>query len=80
MEGTLYVLGMCISITEIRGGRYGKNIISHLFIFISRFHNFITIHCHVGLTILSEQCRQTNVPIIKTKPFKVTNIKNMVDI
>ncbi len=41
----------------------------------SRFHNFITIFCHVGFTILSEQCSQTNIPIIKTNPFKVTNIK-----
>ncbi len=33
------------------------------------------IHCHVGFTILSEQCSQNNLPIIKTKSFKVTNIK-----
>ncbi len=31
---------------------------------------------HVGFTIVSEQCSQTNVPIIKTRPFQVTNIKN----
>ncbi len=32
----------------------------------------ITILCHVGYTILFEQCSQNNVPIIKTNPFKVT--------
>ncbi len=50
-----------------RGGRYGKNI--------SIFHDFITILCHVSFTILSEQYGQTNFPIIKTKPFKVTEYK-----
>ncbi len=38
------------------------------------------ILCHVGFTILSDQCSQNNFPIIKTRPFKVTNIKLMVDI
>ncbi len=57
------------------GGRYGKNIISQF-----NFHDFITILCHVGFTILSYQCSQNNVPIIKTRPFKVTHIKWMVDI
>ncbi len=48
-----------------RGGRYGKN----------------TILCHVSFTILSEHYGQTNFPIIKTKPFKVTEYKKrMVDI
>ncbi len=50
-----------------RVGRYGKNI--------SIFHDFITILCHVSFTILSEQYGQTNFPIIKTKPFKVTEYK-----
>ncbi len=50
-----------------RGGRYGKNI--------STFHDFITILCHVSFTILSEHYGQTNFPIIKTKPFKVTEYK-----
>ncbi len=50
-----------------RGGRYGKNI--------SIFHDFITILCHVSFTILSEHYGQTNFPIIKTKPFKVTEYK-----
>ncbi len=36
------------------------------------YHNFITILCHVGFTILSDQCSQNNFPIIQTKPFKVT--------
>ncbi len=35
----------------IRGGRYGKNISSQLFL---KFHDFITVVCHVGFTILSE--------------------------
>ncbi len=56
-----------------RGGRYGKNIIS-LFFFISQLHDFIIL-CPVGFTILSDQCSQNNFPIIKTRPFKVTNIK-----
>ncbi len=38
------------------------------------FRNF-TILCHVGYTILSEQCSQNNSPIIKTNPFKVTKCK-----
>ncbi len=46
------------------------------FLEISRFHDFITILCHVGFTILSEQCSQNNVPVIKTNPFKVTKYKN----
>ncbi len=29
------------------------------------------ILCHVDFTIVSEQCSQNNVPIIKTNPFKV---------
>ncbi len=62
-----------------RGGRYGKIIISRCF-FISQLHDFIMILCHVGLTILSDQCSQNNFPIIKTRPFKVTNIKLMLDI
>ncbi len=44
------------------------------------YHDFITILCHVGFTILSDQCSQNYFPVIKTKPFKVTNIKLMVDI
>ncbi len=63
-----------------RGGRYGKNIISCFFLEISQFHDFIMILCHVGFTIFSDQCSQNNFPIIKTRPFKVTNIKLMVDI
>ncbi len=39
----------------------------YILIFFLQYHDFITI-----LTILSEQCSQTNFPIIKTKPFKVT--------
>ncbi len=39
-----------------------------------KYHNF-TILCHVDFTIVSEQSSQTNFPIIKTNPFKVTNIK-----
>ncbi len=35
----------------------------------------ITILCHVSFIILSEQYGQTNFPIIKTKPFKVTEYK-----
>ncbi len=41
----------------------------HVFVFL--YHDF-TILCHVGFTILSEQCSLNNFPIIKTKPFKVT--------
>ncbi len=58
-----------------RGGRYGKNIISQFVLEISRFHDFIMLLCHVGFTILSDQCSQNNFPIIKTRSFKVTNIK-----
>ncbi len=36
---------------------------------------FFTILCHVDFTILSVHYRQTNFPIIKTKPFKVTKYK-----
>ncbi len=36
------------------------------------YHDFITVLCHVGFTIVSEQCSQNNVPVVKTKPFKVT--------
>ncbi len=43
--------------------------------YFSRFFDFITILCHVGFTILSEQYCQTNFPIIKTKPFKVRKYK-----
>ncbi len=39
------------------------------------FMIFITILCHVSFTILFEQYGQTNFPIIKTKPFKVTEYK-----
>ncbi len=42
------------------------------FLEISRFHDFITILCHVSFTILSEQYSQTNFSIIKTKTFKAT--------
>ncbi len=49
-------------IAVIRGVRYGKNIIS-------------AILCHVGFTILAEECSQNNFTIIKTKPFKVTKYK-----
>ncbi len=58
--------------THPRGGRYGKNIISCLFF---KFHDFITILCHVGFTILSEQCSKNKCPIIKTKPFKISKYK-----
>ncbi len=34
-----------------------------------------SVVCHVSFTILSEQYGQTNFPIIKTKPFKVTKYK-----
>ncbi len=60
------------SYVSSRGGRYGKNIISHFFFL---YHDFIMILCHVGFTILSDQCSQNNFPIRKTRPFKVTNIK-----
>ncbi len=43
---------------------------------ISQFNYFITILCHVGFTIVSEQCSQNNFPITKTNPFKVTKYKN----
>ncbi len=46
----------------------------HVFFFISQLHDFIMILCHVGFTILSDQCSQNNFPI-KTRPFKVANIK-----
>ncbi len=40
----------------IKGGRYGKNIISRFFFYFYFFyitiHDFITILCHVGFTIL----------------------------
>ncbi len=36
------------------------------------YHDFITVLCHVGFTIVSEQCSQNNVPVVKTKPFKET--------
>ncbi len=55
-----------------RGGWYGKNI-------ISRFHDFITILCHVSFYILSEQCSQTNFPYYKDKAFQGYK-KRMVDI
>ncbi len=45
----------------VRSGQYGKNI-------ISRFH-------HGSLSCWSEQYSQTNFPIIKTNPFKVTKYK-----
>ncbi len=38
------------------------------------YHNFITILCCVGFTILSEQCSQNNFPIIKTS-FQGNKIK-----
>ncbi len=43
------------------------------------FHDFITILCHVVFSILLfEYYSQSNFPIIKTKPFKVTNyLKSM---
>ncbi len=39
------------------------------------YHGFITILCHIGFTILSEQCSQTNFPNIKTNSFKETKYK-----
>ncbi len=42
---------------------------------ISQFNYFITILCHVGFTIVSEQYSQNNFPIIKTNTFKVTKYK-----
>ncbi len=39
------------------------------------FLYFIMILCHVGFTILSDQCSQNHFPIIKTRPFEVKNIK-----
>ncbi len=45
--------------------------ISSQFFFL-KYHDFITILCHVGFTIFSEKCSQNNFPIIKKKPFKVT--------
>ncbi len=47
----------------------------NFFFFISRFHDFIMVLCHVGFTILSDQCSQNNFPVIKTRSFTVTNIK-----
>ncbi len=44
---------------------------------ISQFNDFILILCHVGFTIVSEQCSQNNFPIIKTNPFKVTKYKKL---
>ncbi len=46
-----------------------------IFLEISQFHDFITILCHVGFTIVSEQCSQNNFHITKTNPFKVTKYK-----
>ncbi len=42
-------------------------------------HDFIMILCHVGFSILQvfEHNSQTNFPIIKTKPFKVTKYKKV---
>ncbi len=50
----------------------------HGFIFfIYIYHDFtvLWILCHVGITIMSEQCSQNNFHIIKTNPFKVTKYK-----
>ncbi len=46
-------------------------------------HDLITILCRVGFLFckLSEQYSQTNFPVIKTKPFKVTKyLKSMTKI
>ncbi len=54
-----------------RGGRYGKNIISWFFFLeISRFYHDSLSCWFLLFCKLSEQCSQTNFPIIK--PFKVT--------
>ncbi len=60
---------------QVRGGQYGKNIKSRFFLNIYIYiYMYITILCHFGFTILTEQYSQTNFPIIKTKPFKVTKL------
>ncbi len=56
---------------QVRGEQYGKN---KFFLFFFFFF-FFTILCHVGFTFLSVHYSQTNFPIIKTKPFKVTKYK-----
>ncbi len=63
-----YVLYFVLSTHTVwsRGGRYGKNIISRLFLEISRFFvMLVLLFCK-----LSEHYSQTNFPIIKTKPFE----------
>ncbi len=62
-----------------RGGRYGKNITFFFFFFleISRFtilSRFFVMLVFL-LCKLFEHYRQTNLFIIKTKPFKVTKYK-----
>ncbi len=49
--------------------------ISYLFFFL-KYHNF-TILCHVDFNIVSDQCSQNNLPIIKTNPFTVTKYKKV---
>ncbi len=70
-------LSFCFVFTGIRGGRYRKNIISHIFFYTSRF--LILSQFFVMLVFLFwklfEQYSQTNFPIIKTKPFKVKKYK-----
>ncbi len=46
-----------------------------------KYHDFITILCHVGLTILSEHLQSNSFPSYKDKAFQGNKIlKRMVDI
>ncbi len=61
---------------SVRGGRYGKIIsgifFKSLFTILSQFFvMLVLLFCN-----LSEHYSQTNVPIVKTKPFKVTKNNN----
>ncbi len=63
------------STTALKVGVAGGGVSSgdHYFFFLYR--DFITILCHVGFTILSEQCSQIISLLQKTNPFKVTKYK-----
>uniref|UniRef100_A0A672P2K9 Uncharacterized protein n=1 Tax=Sinocyclocheilus grahami TaxID=75366 RepID=A0A672P2K9_SINGR len=65
-----------------RGGRYGKNIISQFFSGRSRFTILSRFFVMLVLLFckLSEHYSQTNFPILKRKPYKVTKYKRMADI
>ncbi len=69
-----------VTITD-RGG-YGFGPSRLLWVIWQKYHNFITIICHSFMLDflcckLSEHCSSTNFPIIKTKPFKVTQYKTV---